>query len=100
MLTVHAAGGGKMLAAATEAATSANPSLMVLAVTVLTSLDDNDLDKLGIHGQVRDQVLRLGALALTCGCRGIVASAREAPALRSELGTDFAIVTPGVRPAG
>jgi len=100
MLTVHAAGGGKMLAAATEAATSANPSLMVLAVTVLTSLDDNDLDKLGIHGQVRDQVLRLAALALTSGCRGIVASAREAPALRSELGTDFAIVTPGVRPAG
>ena len=100
MLTVHAAGGGKMLAAATEAATSANPSLMVLAVTVLTSLDDHDLDKLGIHGQVRDQVLRLAALALSSGCRGIVASAHEAPALRSELGTDFALVTPGVRPAG
>src|ERR1700689_2260897 len=100
MLTVHAAGGRKMLAAATEAATSTNPSLMVLAVTVLTSLDDNDLDKLGIHGQMRDQVLRLAALALSSGCRGIVASAREAPALRSELGTDFAIVTPGVRPAG
>ncbi len=100
MLTVHAAGGGKMLAAATEAAAFTNPSLMILAVTVLTSLDDNDLDKLGIHGQVRDQVLRLAALALTSGCRGIVASAREAPALRSELGTDFALVTPGVRPAG
>src|SRR5580704_17166698 len=63
MLTVHALGGGKMLAAATQAAASANPSLMVLAVTVLTSLDDRDLDKLGIHGRVRDQVLRLAALA-------------------------------------
>jgi orotidine-5'-phosphate decarboxylase len=100
MLTVHASGGGKMLAAATEAAASANPSLMVLAVTVLTSLDDRDLDKLGIHGRVRDQVLRLAALALTNGCQGVVASAREAADLRSELGSDFAIVTPGVRPAG
>jgi orotidine-5'-phosphate decarboxylase len=100
MLTVHASGGDKMLAAATQAAASANPSLMVLAVTVLTSLDDRDLDKLGIHGQVRDQVLRLSALALTNGCRGIVASAREAADLRSELGSDFVIVTPGVRPAG
>jgi orotidine-5'-phosphate decarboxylase len=97
MLTVHASGGGKMLAAATEAA---NSSVMVLAVTVLTSLDDHDLDKLGIHGRVRDQVLRLAALALTNGCKGIVASAREASDLRSELGSDFAIVTPGVRPAG
>jgi orotidine-5'-phosphate decarboxylase len=100
MLTVHASGGGKMMAAAAQAAASANPSLMVLAVTVLTSLDDRDLDKLGIHGQVRDQVLRLSALALTNGCRGIVASAREAADLRSQLGSDFVIVTPGVRPAG
>jgi orotidine-5'-phosphate decarboxylase len=100
MLTVHASGGGKMLAAATEAAAAANPSPLVLAVTVLTSLDDRDLDKLGIHGRVRDQALRLAALALTNGCRGIVASAKEAADLRSELGSDFAIVTPGVRPAG
>lgn len=100
MLTVHASGGGKMLAAATEAAASAGPSPMVLAVTVLTSLDDRDLDKLGIHGRVRDQVLRLAALALTNGCQGVVASAREAADLRSELGSDFAIVTPGVRLAG
>jgi orotidine-5'-phosphate decarboxylase len=100
MLTVHASGGGKMLAAATEAAASVNPSLKVLAVTVLTSLDDRDLDKLGIHGRVRDQVLRLAALALTNGCQGIVASAREAADLRSEQGSDFTIVTPGVRPVG
>jgi orotidine-5'-phosphate decarboxylase len=100
MLTVHASGGGKMLAAATKAAASANPSLIVLGVTVLTSFDDRDLDEIGIHDHLRDQVLRLAALALTNGCRGIVASAREAPKLRSKLGNDFVIVTPGVRPAG
>jgi orotidine-5'-phosphate decarboxylase len=100
MLTVHASGGGKMMRAATEAARTANAALMVLAVTVLTSLDDNDLDRLGVHGRVQDQVLRLAALALADGCQGVVASAQEASALRSELEGDFAIVTPGVRPAG
>lgn len=100
MLTVHASGGGKMLAAATQAAASSGASPMVLAVTVLTSLDDSDLNTLGIQGAVRDQALRLAALALTNGCQGVVASPREAADLRSELGTNFAIVTPGVRPAG
>jgi len=100
MLTVHAAGGGKMLRAATEAARSANPALLVLGVTVLTSMDDDDLNKLGVRGRVVDQVLRLAALALADGCHGVVTSAREAPALRSEFGDEFAIVTPGVRPAG
>src|SRR2546428_3861293 len=100
MLTVHASGGGKMLRAATEAARSVNPALMVLAVTVLTSLDDNDLDKVGVRGRVVDQVLRLAALAIADGCHGVVASAQEASELRSELGHEFAIVTPGVRPAG
>jgi orotidine-5'-phosphate decarboxylase len=100
MLTVHASGGGNMLRAATEAARSANPDLMVLAVTVLTSMDDNDLAKLGVRGRVVDQVLRLSALALSDGCHGVVASALEASPLRSELGNGFAIVTPGVRPSG
>ena len=100
MLTVHASGGGKMMRAATEVARDRNAALMVLAVTVLTSLDDNDLDKLGVHGRVQDQVLRLSALALASGCQGVVASAREASALRSELEGDFVIVTPGVRPLG
>ena len=89
-----------MLRAATEVARSANPALMVLAVTVLTSLDDNDLDKIGVRGRVVDQVLRLAALAIADGCHGVVASAQEASELRSELGDEFAIVTPGVRPAG
>jgi len=100
MLTVHASGGGKMMRAATEAARNRNAALMVLAVTVLTSLDDNDLDKLGVHGRVKDQVLRLAALALADGCQGVVASAQEASELRSELDGDFAIVTPGIRLAG
>jgi orotidine-5'-phosphate decarboxylase len=100
MLTVHAGGGGRMLRAAVAAAQEINPALMMLAVTVLTSLDDSDLDKVGVRGRVVDQVLRLAALALADGCHGVVTSAREAAALRSELGDDFAIVTPGVRPAG
>src|SRR2546427_10303568 len=61
MLTVHASGGGKMLRAATEAACSVNPALMVLAVTVLTSLDDNDFGKVGVRGGVGGQVVRRGA---------------------------------------
>jgi orotidine-5'-phosphate decarboxylase len=100
MLTVHASGGCKMLRAAAEAAQAINPNLLVLGVTVLTSLDEADLNMLGIRGGVLDQVLRLAALALSNGCQGIVASAQEASALREEFGRDFTIVTPGVRPAG
>jgi orotidine-5'-phosphate decarboxylase len=97
MLTVHASGGSKMLKAAAEAAGNAT---LVLAVTVLTSLGDGDLSEIGIAGNVQAQVLRLGALARANGIRGLVASAHEARELRRELGEDFAIVTPGVRPAG
>jgi orotidine-5'-phosphate decarboxylase len=100
MLTVHASGGGKMLRAAVQAAKDESPSLLVLAVTVLTSLDDHDLETIGVRGSVPDQALRLGALAIASGCKGLVCSAREAAALRQELGEDFMIVTPGVRPAG
>jgi len=98
MLTVHASGGGKMLRAAVEAAQK--PGLLVLGVTVLTSLDDLELDKIGLRGGALDQVLRLAALALSNGCKGVVASALEAAALREEFGRDFTIVTPGVRLAG
>ncbi|MFY9644720.1 MAG: orotidine-5'-phosphate decarboxylase, partial [Terriglobales bacterium] len=99
MLTVHASGGGKMLRAAVDAAAAqANrPGLLVLAVTVLTSMDDVELGKIGLRGGVLEQVMRLTALALSNGCRGVVASAQEAAALREEFGRDFAIVTPGVR---
>ncbi len=100
MLTVHAAGSGAMLRAAAEAAREVNPDMLVLAVTVLTSLDETDLSKLGVRGTVQDEVLRMAALALSNGCHGVVASAREAASLREEFGHDFVIVTPGVRPAG
>jgi len=100
MLTVHASGGGRMLRAAVDAARNMNPSLMVLAVTVLTSLDNSDLEKMGVRGKVVDQVLRLSALAIADGCHGVVASAHEATELRHELDGEFLIVTPGVRPAG
>ena len=89
-----------MLRAAVEAAQAPSPTCCVLAVTVLTSLDDVELGKIGLRGGVLDQVLRLAALALSNGCKGVVASAQEAAALREEFGHDFAIVTPGVRPAG
>jgi orotidine-5'-phosphate decarboxylase len=103
MLTVHASGGGKMLRAAVEAAranSNGKPEPLVLAVTVLTSLDDTELGKIGLRSGVLEQVLRLTALALSNGCKGVVASALEAAALREEFGQDFTIVTPGVRPAG
>jgi orotidine-5'-phosphate decarboxylase len=99
MLTVHAVGGGRMLRAAVDAA-KGYPGLMVLAVTVLTSLDAGDLEKNGVQGSVEESVVRLATIALANGCQGVVASAREASRLRSELGHDFAVVTPGVRPAG
>jgi orotidine-5'-phosphate decarboxylase len=99
MLTVHASGSNRMLRAAVDAA-KARPGLMVLAVTVLTSMDEHDVETIGMQGTLQDSVNRLAALALANGCQGIVTSAREAAGVRAELGHAFAIVTPGVRPAG
>jgi orotidine-5'-phosphate decarboxylase len=99
MLTVHASGSNKMLRAAVDAA-KARPELIVLAVTVLTSMDGNDLAKIGLPNSVEESVVRLADLALRNGCQGIVTSAREARAVRAKFGDNFAIVTPGVRPAG
>ena len=100
MLTVHASGGGKMLKAAVEAASSAAHSPLILAVTVLTSFTDQDLQEIGFSGKVTDNALRLASLAQAAGCRGVVSSVAEVKALRQMLGTGFAIVTPGIRPAG
>jgi orotidine-5'-phosphate decarboxylase len=100
MLTVHASGGSKMLRAGVEAARLTSPSPLILAVTVLTSLDQRDLEHAGVRGEVVDQVSRLATLAISNGCHGVVASAQEASTLRAELGDDFLIVTPGVRPSG
>ena len=100
MLTVHASGGAKMLRAAAQAAKEAKTPPLVLAVTVLTSLGDEDLQQIGVSGRAADQVLRLAALARDNGCLGVVASPQEVRKLREMLGTGFAIVTPGVRAAG
>ena len=99
MLTVHGSGSAKMLRASVEAA-KVQAELIVLAVTVLTSMDGNDLETIGMHGTVAESVVRLAKIALTNGCQGIVTSAREASRVRAELGNEFALVTPGVRPAG
>jgi len=100
MLTVHASGGSKMLRAAVQATNESTSKPAILAVTVLTSMADSDLQEIGVSGNVLTQVLRLGSLARAAGCHGLVASAREAKELRRELGEGFEIVTPGVRPAG
>lgn len=97
MLTVHGSGGVSMLRAASDAAAG---RLTLLAVTVLTSMTDEDLQEVGIAGRVVDQALRLATLARAEGFGGIVSSPREAAQLRKMLGDGFAIVTPGVRPAG
>ena len=100
MLTVHASGGARMLKAATEAAAASASRPLVLGVTVLTSFRDADVQEVGFGGRVVDNVLRLAQLARVNGCGGIVTSAKEAREVRREMGAGFAIVTPGVRPAG
>ncbi len=97
LLTVHAAGGTAMLRAAAEAAAAGGPVL--LAITVLTSLDQAALAATGVGGHLVDQVLRLAALAAEAGFGGVVASPREAAQLRAVYRPPFRIVTPGVRPA-
>jgi orotidine-5'-phosphate decarboxylase len=97
MLTIHAAGGEAMVKAAVEAASH---RLSLLAVTVLTSLNDEDLQEIGFSGGTLDQELRMASLARSCGCDGVVTSPREVAALRKMLGEGFGIVVPGVRPQG
>jgi orotidine-5'-phosphate decarboxylase len=98
VLTVHASGGPEMLRAAAEAAAAAAPPPLVVGVTVLTSLDDGDLAAVGQSSPVADQVLRLARLARSCGLGGVVCSPHEIAALRAELGADFRLIVPGVRP--
>jgi len=96
LLTVHAGGGRAML----EAAVHHAGELRVLAVTVLTSLDDGDLAEVGAQGPVSELVKRRAELAVRAGCHGIVASPHEVRAVRALVPEGFLIVTPGVRPAG
>ena len=96
ILTVHAVGGGDVIRAAVEA----TPGTMVAAVTVLTSLCDDDLGRIGMTGSVPDAVLRLATLSVAAGAQGLVCSPREVSAVRSEVGPDILLITPGIRPAG
>ena len=100
IMNVHAQGGAVMMRAAVEAARSVSPSTRVIAVTMLTSLSDEDLPSVGLMPPVGDQVLRLASLAQQCGLDGVVCSAHEIARLRRELGPDFLLVVPGIRPAG
>jgi len=96
-LTVHAAGGSAMLAAAVEAA-AGGPTL--LAVTVLTHLDAGELAALDLPGAAERRVLRWARLAREAGCGGVVCSPREVAGLREREPRPFTLVTPGIRPAG
>ena len=89
-----------MLRAAEQAAAAIDPNVKVVAVTVLTSLDDGDLEAVGQRGPAADQVVRLAALAQHCGLDGVVCSAWEIGSIRKALGREFLLVVPGIRPAG
>ena len=100
MLTVHAAGGAAMIAAAREAAGSAADRPLILGVTVLTSLDVAALTATGVTDAPAEQVLRLARLALSAGADGLVCSPLEVAVLRKAFGPVPTLVVPGIRPAG
>jgi orotidine-5'-phosphate decarboxylase len=101
MLNVHASGGSKMMSAARSALDELGPHRpLLIGVTVLTSMADQDLKELGVNAGPAEQVLRLATLAKSSGLDGVVCSAQEATLLRGELGSTFKLVTPGIRPQG
>jgi orotidine-5'-phosphate decarboxylase len=100
IVNVHASGGAAMMKAALDAARSVNPRTKVIAVTVLTSLNDSELMAVGQTPSSGEQVLRLAQLAKNSGLDGVVCSAHEIAALRAAIGPDFQLVVPGIRPAG
>ena len=99
MVNVHVSGGAAMMLAARSAidAFPAEKRPLLIGVTVLTSLDDDDLKLLGMNDSVESAVLRFAKAAKACGLDGVVCSAKEAILLRKELGKDFLLVTPGIR---
>ena len=102
MVNVHASGGDAMMRAARdaareEAARMSRRAPLVIAVTVLTSLDEGALDAIGVRAAMAEQVARLAALAQSAGLDGVVASPQEIGLIRARCGADFAIVTPGIR---
>ncbi len=99
MVNVHALGGRKMMEAAHEAMSLYTQSPKLIAVTLLTSMAQEDLADLGVTAPPADMVLRLARLARDSGLDGVVCSAREAALLRQHCGSEFCLVTPGIRPA-
>ena len=105
MMNVHAVGGKKMMAEAVKAVHEAaekagRPAPKLIAVTILTSMDDEQFADLNYKNTIAEQVISLAKLAKAAGMDGVVASPREAAGIREACGPDFLIVTPGVRPAG
>lgn len=100
MLTLHTSGGQVMMTRAREAQAATNPDLLLLGVTVLTSFDAAELQRVGILDSPAQQVSRLAQLGSAAGLQGFVCSPLEVAALRRDLPTGTALVTPGVRPAG
>lgn len=104
LINVHAAGGSAMMAAAAKAArepleSAQGASPKVLGVTVLTSMDEQDLADVGQHGSMREQVIRLALLAQDAGLDGVVCSPHEVAILRERCGPDFILLVPGIRPS-
>ncbi|HEY2068489.1 MAG TPA: orotidine-5'-phosphate decarboxylase [Rhizomicrobium sp.] len=100
IFNIHTSGGEAMMRAAKEAAASIDPTVKIIGVTVLTSLDDAVLEAVGQQGPAPAQVERLAKLAKHSGLDGVVCSAQEIALIRKACGPDFLIVTPGIRPAG
>jgi len=97
MVNVHASGGRRMMEAAANAVAKRGDKTQLIAVTVLTSMDQDDLSELGIVESPADRVMRLAKLAQSSGMGGVVCSAQEAPVLRRQFGHNFSLVTPGIR---
>ncbi len=100
MMNVHASGGDIMMQAAKQALVDAASSSKLIAVTVLTSMDAQQLKRINVSSSPQEQVKQLAQLTQKSGLDGVVCSAREAQYLREQLGEDFLMVTPGIRPEG
>ena len=105
IMTIHTAGGPAMMKAATRAATEAAQNVgcerpIIVGVTILTSMDNDDLEAVGYQNDVSDQVLKLAKLAKESGLDGVVCSSHEISAIKEACGKDFKLVVPGIRPAG
>jgi orotidine-5'-phosphate decarboxylase len=101
MVNVHASGGERMMVASREILDSyGNDRPLLIGVTVLTSMEKQDLAGIGLALEPREQVIRLAQLTQNCGLDGVVCSAQESPMLKEKLGQEFKLVTPGIRPIG